>query len=84
MKIGGVISIVGSVVAVAFGFANLSFLVGSNSSAWDYVVLAIVSTLLGLIGALPGFLIGHFITPRDIAPIQPSQAIAETPTPPTT
>ena len=84
MKISGVISIVGSVIAVAFGYVNFARLFLVNSTASDYVALAIVSTLLALVGSLPGFLIGHFITPRNIAPTKPSEASDENPTPPTT
>ena len=79
MKISGVISIVGSVVAVAFGVANFSFLLLVNSSAWDYVVIAIISALLALIGALPGLLLGRLITPQDITPTASTQARDDTP-----
>ena len=76
-KIGGVISIVGSVVAVAFGYVNVTRLFLVNSTTWDYVAFAIASALLALVGALPGIVIGWIISPRVMPPTRPNHARQE-------
>ncbi len=77
MKTSGVISIVGSVVAVVFGYFCLAWIFLINASAWDYVAMTTLCALLGLVGALPGLLIGRFISRRGTVP--PTQASNDTP-----
>ncbi len=79
-QIGGIISVVGAAVAVAFGYVNVTRLFLVNSTTWDYVAFAVASTLLALVGALPGIVIGWIISPRAttgesvVPPTPPNQA----------
>lgn len=71
MTTGRVMSIVGSVVVVMFGYVNFSRLFLINPTVWDYIALVIASALLALVGALPGVMFGRFSKRRDKTPTMP-------------
>lgn len=64
-RISGVLSVVGSVVAIAFGFINVTRLFLVAPAAWDYFAFVVATALLGLLGAFPGMVVGWLISPRD-------------------
>lgn len=66
-RIGAVISVVGGVAAVALGYATVTNLFLVHSTGWDYAAFAIASTLLAVVGALPGAVIGRALSPRAAA-----------------
>lgn len=59
-----VVSLVGSILAVVFGYVNVTALFLIDGSFWEYVAFVVATALLAIVGALPGMVLRLLLSSR--------------------